>query len=57
MSRQYDAKQAALAAYPTDREAAIDLFIGYIDCDLINIEYDLGMTAEEYLFGKEQDNE
>lgn len=56
MSRQYDAKQAALAAYPTDREAAIELFVGYVGGDRCDIDYDLGMTVEEYLFGKDKDD-
>ena len=56
MSREFDAKQVALAHKGT-RESAIDLFIGYIDVDLCDIEYELGMTCEEYIFGKELDIE
>jgi hypothetical protein len=53
MSRQFDAKQAALAAYPSDREAGIQLFMGYLgemsEADFI---HDEGMTPEEYVYGK-----
>ena len=52
MSRQFDAKQAALAAHPNDREAAVDLFVGYCGMDFCDIEYELGMSCEEYIFGK-----
>jgi hypothetical protein len=53
MSIAYDAKQAALKAHPDDREAAIDLFIGYVGMDCSDIEYELGETVEEYIFGKD----
>ena len=53
MSRQYEAKQQALAAFPDDREAAIDLFVGYIGMDCSDIEYELGMSSEKYIFGDE----
>lgn len=52
MSKQYEAKQEALAAYPNDKEKAVSLFIGYIGSDLCDIEYELGMSCEEYIFGK-----
>ena len=55
MSRQFDAKQQALSAYPDDREAAIDLFIGYMGMDCSDIEYELGMSVEKYIFGDEID--
>jgi hypothetical protein len=54
MSKQFDAKQAALKAYPEDREAAVDLFVGYIGIDIDEIEYENGMTCEEYIFGDEK---
>jgi hypothetical protein len=54
MSKQFDAKQAALKAYPEDREAAIDLFVGFIDMDIDEIEYENGMTCEEYIFDDEK---
>ena len=52
MSRQYDAKQAALKAYPEDKESGIDLFLDFMDMGCSDIEYELGMTVEEYLYGK-----
>ena len=51
MSRAYDAKQAALSAFSENRQAAIDLFIGYLGCDVYDFEYEEGMTVEEYIFG------
>jgi len=54
MSRAYDAKQAALAAHPHDREAAKDLFIGYLNCDLCDFEYEFNCSVEHYIFGDEQ---
>ena len=53
MSRQYDAKQEALSAYPNDREKAVSLFKNFIDMDTVDIEYEIGMSCEEYIFGKE----
>ena len=50
MSRVYDAKQAALAAYPNDREAAIELFLSFLDTTREDIEYEQNQTIEEYLF-------
>ena len=52
MSRAYDAKQAALSAYPEDREKAVELFIDFLNFDLCDFEYEFGMTPEEYIFGK-----
>mgnify|MGYP000630773629 CR=1 FL=1 len=57
MSRAYDAKQAALAAYSDDRESAIDLFIGYVGVDESDLEYDLGESVEKYIFGDELDKQ
>ena len=54
MSKQFDAKQAALKAYPEDREAAVDFFIGYIGIYIDEIEYENGMTCEEFIFGDEK---
>ena len=53
MSRSYDAKQQALMAHPTNREAAVDLFLGYVDMSESDFEYEFSMTPEEYIFGKE----
>ena len=50
MSRVFDARQAALAQ-TGDRETAIDIFVGYLDADKCDIEHELGMSCEEYIFG------
>lgn len=52
MSRQFDAKHAALKAYPTDREACIQLFVEYLDVSEKDFVYEEGMTPEEYIYGK-----
>jgi len=56
MSRQYDAKQAVLKAYPADKESGVDLFYEIMDCDQSDFEYEESMTAEEYIYGKSQDD-
>ena len=57
MSRQYDAKQQALAAYPDNRECAVDLFLDFIDMGQSDIEYELGETVEQYLFGNDSETD
>lgn len=52
MSRQYDAKQAALKAYPTDRKAGAELLLEYLECSEADFKYEEGMTPEEYIYGK-----
>jgi hypothetical protein len=53
MSRQFDAKHAALKAYPTDREAGRQLFLEYLgDVSEKDFIYEEGMTPEEYIYGK-----
>jgi len=52
MSRQYDAKQSVLKAYPDDKYNGVDLFYQIMDCDQSDFEYEEGMTAEEYIYGK-----
>jgi hypothetical protein len=52
MSRQFDAKQAALAAYPTDREMGVDLFLGYLEVSEGDFIYEESMTPEEYIYGR-----
>jgi len=51
MSRAFDAKEQAIAAYPNDKEKAIDLFFSYLDCSESDFEYEFNQTAEEYIFG------
>jgi len=53
MSRAYDAKHAALLAYPDDREAAIDLFLGYCEISESDFEYEFSESVEKYIFGDE----
>ena len=50
MSRAYDAKQHALAAHSEDKEAAVSLFLDYLDCCENDFEYEFNQTAEEYIF-------
>lgn len=51
MSRLYDAKQAALKAYPKDVESGVDLFIDMMNASQGDIEYELGMTIGIYVYG------
>ena len=52
MSRQYDAKQEALKAYPNDREAGVRLLLDYCNVSEKDFIYEEGMTPEEYIYGK-----
>jgi hypothetical protein len=52
MSRTFDAKQAALHAYPDDREAGVRLFLEYLDSNEKDFIYEEGMTPEKYVYGK-----
>jgi hypothetical protein len=54
MSRAYDAKKHALAAYPDDREAGVSLFMGFIGISEDDFEYEFDETPENYIYG---DNE
>lgn len=51
MSRQFDAKHAVLKAYPTDREAGVQLFLEYLDASEKDFIYEEGMTPAEYIYG------
>lgn len=51
MSRAFEAKQAALKAYPDDKESAVDLFLNYIDISQSDFEYEFNQTPEDYIFG------
>ena len=51
MSRAFDAKQQALSAHPDDKESAVDLFLGYLDCSESDFEYEFNQSAEKYIFG------
>jgi len=52
MSRTFDAKHAALKAYPNDREAGVQLLLEYLDSNEKDFVYEEGMTPEEYIYGK-----
>lgn len=54
MSRQYDAKQAVLKAYPDSRQEAVWLFLEYLDVSEKDFTYEEGMSPEKYIFGDEQ---
>lgn len=51
MSRKFDAKHAALKAYPTDKEAGVQLFLEYLDGNHKDFLYEESMTPEEYVYG------
>lgn len=53
MSRVYEAKQRALAAYPDDREEAVSLLLGYCDISEADFEYEFNQSPEKYIFGDE----
>jgi hypothetical protein len=54
VSRAFDAKQHALKAYPERCEEGVDLLLDYLDASAKDFEYDMGMTAEEYIYGKQE---
>ncbi|NTA27450.1 hypothetical protein [Allorhizobium ampelinum] len=53
MSRQFDAKQEALKAYPNDMDSGVDMFLGYINMSEDDFSYEEGCSAKEYIYGKE----
>jgi hypothetical protein len=53
MSRANDIKEAVLELYPDKCHRGVDLFGIIIDETRDNIEYELGETIEEYLYGKQ----
>ena len=52
MSRQYDAKQAVLKAYPENRQAGVDLFLDFLNVSEDDFRYEEGETPEEYIYGR-----
>lgn len=54
MSRAYDGRLAALKAYPDDEEAAIDLFMEFIELSETDFIYEFSMTPRDYLFGDKE---
>lgn len=55
MSRAFDAKQQALSAYHDDKVMAVDLFLNYLDISESDFMYEFNQSAEEYIFGSEED--
>ena len=55
-SRLYDAKQAALTQ-AVNNAVAVEIFIDYLDADKCDIEHEIGMTCEEYIFGDDSSKE
>jgi hypothetical protein len=51
MSRQYDAKQEALKAYPTDRLSGVEMFLSYLDISESDFAYEESQSAESYIYG------
>jgi hypothetical protein len=51
MSRQYDAKQAALKAYPDDVQSGVDLFLEFLAVSEDDFRYGEGMSPAEYIYG------
>jgi hypothetical protein len=51
MSRQFEAKQEALKAYPDDREAGVRLLLDYCQVSESDFIYEEGRTPEEYIYG------
>jgi hypothetical protein len=60
MSRQFDAKQAALSAHPDDIQAGVDLFLLVLDASEDDFRYENGMSVAQYIYGSKatggQDN-
>ncbi len=55
MSRQYDAKQEALKAYPTDETPVSSFSTPSWTAEFQTLNTKEGMTAEEYIYGKDAD--
>lgn len=56
MSRQYDAKQAALKAYPESREDGVELFLDYLGVSENDFIYEENKTPEEYIYGSKSND-
>lgn len=55
MSRQFDAKQEALKAYPEDVKSGVDLFLSFLDISDNDFRHEEGTTPEEYIYGPPAD--
>lgn len=51
MSRQYDAKQSVLKAYPTDMDSGVDLFLEILNVSEADFAYEEGQSSREYIYG------
>lgn len=51
MSRQYDAKQSVLKAYPTDMESGVELFLEILNVSEADFAYEEGESSREYIYG------
>lgn len=51
MSRQYDAKQEVLKAYPNDRKSGVELFQTILSVTEADFRYEEGVGFEEYVYG------
>ena len=51
MSRQYDAKQQALKAYPEDVASGVDLFLDFLGISDSDFRAEEGTSPEEYIYG------
>jgi hypothetical protein len=52
MSRAYDAKQAALSAYPDDKYKAETLFLGFLGTCEDDFKHEFNQTPQQYLYGE-----
>lgn len=57
MTRQYDAKQSVLKAYPSDIESGVELFFEILNVSADDFEYEEGVSAAEYIYGKREVSE
>lgn len=51
MSRKFDAKHEALAAYPDKRIRGVELFLMMLNVSADDFAYEEGMSPEEYIYG------
>lgn len=51
MSRQYDAKQAVLKAYPDDMQSGVDLFLEFLSVSEEDFRHEEGKSPAEYIYG------
>lgn len=52
MSRKFDAKHEALAAYPDKRAKGVELFLMALNVSADDFAYEEAMSPEEYIYGK-----